>query len=257
LSKGVRKGRELHQLKVRLYWRMKREDDRKKFNHSLNEKLCKRRQEVRRDHRNQLRAIRIDYKKEDKMRLPPELRRYKDMKVFRKDAAKSYKPGVAIGPVVVGLEDGLLGDDEIAALCRGPKFCVRRIMSQERFLMECEKSYFKVRIDMHDDDEEDDPGGGEETEEERIERERVERAAELAEIEVKTVFNEDEMTLDYGKKRATDCKHNTCIKLPRPKSAKIEQDIELRRLTWKKIYSDFLNQFTDEDGVQESNLTPE
>ena len=65
------------------------------------------------------------------------------------------------------------------------------------------------------------------------------------------------MTLDYGKKRATDCKHNTCIKLPRPKSAKIEQDIELRRLTWKKIYSDFLNQFTDEDGVQESNLTPE
>ena len=62
--------------------------------------------------------------------------------------------------------------------------------------MECEKSYFKVRIDMHDDDKEDDPGGGEETEEERIERERVEKAAEL---EGKTVFNEDDMTLDYGK----------------------------------------------------------
>ena len=29
----------------------------------------------------------------------------------------------------------------------------------------------------------------------RIERERIEKAAELAEIEVKTVFNEDEMTL--------------------------------------------------------------
>jgi hypothetical protein len=65
------------------------------------------------------------------------------------------------------------------------------------------------------------------------------------------------MTLDYGKKRATDCKHNTCIKLPSPKSAKIEQDIELRRLTWKKIYRDFLAQFTDEDGVQEGNLTLE
>jgi hypothetical protein len=52
MSKGVGKGRELYQLKVRLYWRMKREDDRKKFNHSLNEKLCRRRQEVRRDHKN-------------------------------------------------------------------------------------------------------------------------------------------------------------------------------------------------------------
>ena len=82
---------------------------------------------------------------------------------------------MAIGPVVVGLEDGLLGDDEIAALWRGPKFCVRRVMSEERFLMECEKSYFKVRIDMHDDEEEDDPGGGEESEEERIERERESR----------------------------------------------------------------------------------
>ena len=35
------------------------------------------------------------------------------------------------------------------------------------------------------------------------------------------------MTLDYGKKRATDYRHNTYIKLPRPKSAKIEQNIEL------------------------------
>ena len=149
--------------------------DRKKFNHTLNEKLCKKRQEVRRDHKNQLRAIRIDFKKEDKMRLPPELKRYNDVKVFRKDAAKSYKPGVAIRPVVVGLEDGLLGEDEIAALCMGPKFCVRRVLDDERFLMECKKSYFKVRIDMQEDDEEDDPGGGEiETEEERIERERVE-----------------------------------------------------------------------------------
>ena len=78
MSKWVRKGRELHHLKVRLYWRMKREDDRKKFNHTLNEKLCKKRQEVRRDHKNQLRAIRIDFKKEDKMRLPPELKRYKE-----------------------------------------------------------------------------------------------------------------------------------------------------------------------------------
>ena len=43
--------------------------------------------------------------------------------------------------------------------------------------------------------------------------------------------------------------------MPRPKSAKTERDIEYRRLSWKKIYSDFRNSFTDEKGVQENNLT--
>ena len=30
-----------------------------------------------------------------------------------------------------------------------------------------------------------------------------------------------------------------------------------RRLSWKKIYRDFRNEFTDEKGVQENNLTEE
>ena len=138
---------------------------------------------------------------------------------------------------MVGLEDKLLDHDEIAALCRVPKFCVRRLLDEERFLMECEKSCFKLRIDMYDNNiVEDDPGGGvKESEKDRIERERVEKLAELAELEGKTVFNEDEMSLDYGKKKAPDCKHNTCVKLPRPKSAKVEQEIDYRRMAWKKL----------------------
>ena len=98
-------------------------------------------------------------------------------------------------------------------MVRGPKFCVRRVLDEERYLIECEKSYFKLRLDMKDDDEEeeDDPGGGgQESEEERKERERVEKAIEMAAIDAKTVFNEEEMTIDYGRKRATDCKHNIC-----------------------------------------------
>ena len=257
ICKGARKGRELHQLKVRLFWGMRREDDRRKFNNTLNDRLYRKRKEVRKEHQVQLRAIRIDTKKEDKLRLPPELKRYSNVKIFQKDAAESYKPGVAIGPVVVGLEQGLLDKDEIAVLCRGPKFCVRRVLSEERYMMECEKSYYKLRLDMKDDDLEDDPGGGAETEEDEVERKRIEKAAELVEIDMKTVFNEDEMTIDYGRKRATDCKHNTCVRLPKPRSAKVEQDIELRRQTWRKIYKDFRNQFTDEEGIQESNLTME
>ena len=66
---------------------------------------------------------------------------------------------------------------EIAALCRGPKYCVRRVLDEERFLMDCEKSCFKLRIEMYDNDiREDDLGGGvKESEEDRIERERVEK----------------------------------------------------------------------------------
>ena len=201
ISKGARKGRELYQLKGRLMWRLGRDEERRKFNNTLRERLDIRRGEVRRDHQKQIREIRIAGKKEDRMKLPKELQRYKKAGVFQLDARTKLIPGRAIGPMVVGLEDDLLDKDEIAVLVRGPKFCVRRVLNEERFLMECEKSYFKLRIDMEDDDdEEDDPGGGVvETEDERKERERVEKAIEIAAIEAKQVFNEEEMTIDYNK----------------------------------------------------------
>ena len=91
-------------------------------------------------------------------------------------------------------------------------------MDEERFLTECEKSFFKLRLDMLD--EEEDAGGGlaNETEEDKKENARIEKAAEMAAIEARTVFNEDELRIDYSKKRATDCKHNVSVKLPGPKS---------------------------------------
>ena len=50
---------------------------------------------------------------------------------------------------------------------------------------------------------------------------------EMAAIAIaKTVFNEEEMTIDYGRKRATYCKHNISVKLPDPKSNEIEEGIE-------------------------------
>ena len=80
---------------------------------------------------------------------------------------------------------------------------------------------------MNDLEETEDPGGGieNETKEEKEERLRIEKVVELAELESRTVFNEDEVRLDYGRKRATDCKHNTCVKMPGPKNAKLEEGI--------------------------------
>ena len=60
-------------------------------------------------------------------------------------------------------------------MVRGPKFCVRRVLNEERFLMECEKSYFKVRLEMLDSDLEDTGGGGDTSEEEEQEKIRIVR----------------------------------------------------------------------------------
>ena len=46
-----------------------------------------------------------------------------------------------MGPVTVGLEDNLLDVDEVAVLKRGPKFCCRRILCRERFLIEIKKCF--------------------------------------------------------------------------------------------------------------------
>ena len=88
-----------------------------------------------------------------------------------------------------------------------------------------------------------------------MERERVEVIAEEQAIRNLLVFDEDDMDIDYRKRRATSCKHNTNVILPGPMTAAEEQEIEARRVIWSKIFDDFLEEFTDEAGVQESNLT--
>ena len=71
------------------------------------------------------------------------------------------------------------------------------------------------------------------------------------------MFDQEEMEIDYRKRRATACKHNTNVVLPGPLSPGQEQEIECRRVEWGKIFDTFMMEFTDEDGVQENNLTEE
>ena len=158
--------------------------------------------------------------------------------------------------MTVGLEDNLLDSDEVAILVRGPKFCCRRVLCKERFLVEMEKCYCKIRWSQRDVDREElKEIIKNETKEEKLERERVEAVAEEIAIKNLLVFDEDDMEVDYRKKRATSCKHNNNVILPGPMSPAEEQEIEARRVIWGKVFDDFLAEFTDEAGVQESNLT--
>ena len=103
-------------------------------------------------------------------------------------------------------------------LKRCPRFCCRRIMCKERFLIEMEKCYCKIRWSERDKDPEKAKERAAETGEERLERERVERLAEEEAISSLLVFDQDAMEVDYRKKRATSCKGNTNVILPGPRA---------------------------------------
>ena len=246
---------ELMNLKKRLWWRIGKESEKRKFSNRLRDTVNLQRKKVKKEHKDQIRAIRIDSKKLKEVKLPKELRRYRTAKIFDEDARKIFRPGEILGPVTVGLEENLLDDEEIAVLRRGPKFCCRRILCKERFLIEMEKCYCKIRWEERDKDPEERKKQKEESEEERNERKRVEDLAEEEAIKNLLVFDQDTMEVDYRKRRATACKNNTAVILPGPLTASQEQEIECRRVEWIRIFDEFMEQFTDENGVQESNLT--
>ena len=56
------------------------------------------------------------------MKIPKELNRYKEAKIFGNCAGKVFKPGDVLGPVTVGLEKDLLDSDDNAVLKRVPTF---------------------------------------------------------------------------------------------------------------------------------------
>ena len=197
LSEEVKKKSELINLKRRLWWRIGKESQKRKFTNKLRDKVNSERKLVKKEHKEQVRAIGIDSKKEKEVTLPKELQRYKDAKIFDKDARKTFKAGEILGPVTVGLEHDLLDAEEVAILRRGPKFCCRRILCRERFLIDMEKCFCKIRWSKRDESPEDAKEKENETEEERKERERLERMAEDEAIRNNLVFDQEEMNLDY------------------------------------------------------------
>ena len=89
-----------------------------------------------------------------------------------------------MGPVVVGEEADILTNDEVDVLKKGPKFCIRRVLSKERYLVEQEKTYVKLRW-ANRGKEDDDEDTKNETEVEKIERMRVEKLAQCSLIRMR------------------------------------------------------------------------
>ena len=51
---------------------------------------------------------------------------------------------------MVGGNGNLLSQEEVAILIRAPKYTIRRIMDKERFLLEMEKVFVKLRRALRD-----------------------------------------------------------------------------------------------------------
>ena len=229
---------------------IKSKSEYKRYINMVREKIAKLRRELRIENKNKVREIRIERKKEKKYKLPDILERYENAKIFSDELAKEFKPGDKLGPVIVGGNTKLLSQDEIEVLCRGPKFTIRRILSKERFLIELEKAFVKIRWSRRDEEDDNDL-----TVMDDEEKRRIEEIAELEAVKSRMVFDQDDLTLDMRKQRCTDVKHNSRIILPAPLTTKQEGELIMRRVEWESIFDQYVREFCDEDGIQESNLT--
>ena len=54
------------------------------------------------------------------------------------------------GPVIVGEDPSLLSWQEVTILTRGPRFTIRRVLDREKFVVEIDKAFIKVRWELHD-----------------------------------------------------------------------------------------------------------
>ena len=143
----------------------------------------------------------------------------------------------------------------MAILFRGPNYTIRRILDKERFQLEMEKVFVKLRWALRD------KGLMDEVDMETLmteeEKKRIAELVELIEIKTRSVFNHDKKEVDFRNSRATDVKHNSKVILPGPLTVAQEGEMQMRRIAWGAVFDQFIAEFKDEKGVRDDNLTKE
>ena len=79
---------------------------------------------------------------------------------------------------------------------------------------------------------------------------------ETHEAEERQIFDPTTKTIDYRKYRATDAPMNATLHLPPGQTPEYEAGLEIRFQEWMGVARKYREEFTDEDGNQEHNLTP-
>ena len=169
----------------------------KRFIHKMRDKVVNERDMLKKTHSRKFREIRLKRSEQKQFTLPDGLERYKNAKIFSDEHAGEFVTGEVLGPVIVGGNTTLLSGDEVAALSRGPKFTIRRILSRERFLVELEKSFVKIRWSKRDEDDDEEESMDNEMELDPVEQARISEIAEMEEAKTRMIFDHENMEIDW------------------------------------------------------------
>ena len=65
LAEGVRKRQEFIKIKQTLWWRLRKEEEQRKMSNRLRDEVVMQREDIKKDHKNQVREIRMEHKKRE------------------------------------------------------------------------------------------------------------------------------------------------------------------------------------------------
>ena len=153
--------------------------------------------------------------------------------VFR----RNVKPEPPLPPMVCS-KDINLTDNEMAFLCKGPRFMMRPKLDLVEFETELEKMVVKRKF-REKEEEEEEVGNGERApkltttkEEDKI----TKRQEEKLEAQARMVYNKESKCLDMGNLRASDYKFNRNIHLPRSEDVQKESKHNIRREEMLRVF---------------------
>ena len=243
--------------KTRRYWRVLRET--RKYSDTLREEI--RRKNMRKikflSEKYGMRTGILDGMTED------EVEEFGQAEVFEEEC-EMVGDNLKEPEVVRGEGEELnLSEEERRVLALGPKFCVRNNLNEEAFKGAIEECIAKVKWDLKSDEEEGKKRKNSAdialrqifTEEENEEFDEEDKMRDALR---RMVYNPEEGTWSYSRKRVTDIKGNNQVILPgRLKKFEEEANLEMMRTELLAEYRDYVRGNCDEKGKQQSNLTRE
>ena len=181
---------------------------------------------------------------------PPGMEKLSHLTVFREEKYDEIRRDEIQVPIIGEIE---LTADEKSILRKNPKFALPERLLEDTLREDMEKAYSLMRMELKDEilEQEDENAGEILTEEE----EEKEQKMKEEEARTRQIFCPIEKKYDERNRRVTDLVECNRVTLPKPISIEREAQIEIRRTIHEKIYQQYREEKTNENGEQETNLT--
>ena len=157
-------------------------------------------------------------------------------------------------------------EEEKEVLKLNPKFAVVERLDSENMEIETEMGLAKYRYQIIREDEIMDDLEDEVMEENKEikvkkrrrlneEEEKLMEEMEIIEAESRQIYDASTKTFDYTKKRSTDLKENSEVKLPQPSDTSTESSINVLKNRIMEVFRSYRAKECDSNGMQKTNMT--